>query len=260
SYFSVDLKTAYSNKIQEYVRTFCFLNLGNEQTPAVLVVLDAITTAKPEFRKYWQVNSLNPPQQTAEGVVLRNSAQGTTGRVSVRMLRPGPEDREVQILSGEAANSVFGQSFSPPAPHRPEGHGSRVMFSPKTAKADDVFLVAMPMSDDKAAELPIALTESPTTFALTVADRVVVLSKIGRLLDRPFEVRVPTDRNYQLLLTGLTPAAWSVGSRDNKVRSNAQVEPGKNTAFFLVPGGDLVVRPEAIPGAPEFQAAPDFMP
>ena len=45
SYFCVDLKSAYSNKIQEYVRTFCFLNLENQQTPAVLIVLDNMTTA-----------------------------------------------------------------------------------------------------------------------------------------------------------------------------------------------------------------------
>ena len=40
SYFSVDLTSAYSEKIKDYVRTFCFLNLGSSQTPAVLIVLD----------------------------------------------------------------------------------------------------------------------------------------------------------------------------------------------------------------------------
>ncbi len=257
SYFSVDLKSAYSEKIREYVRTFCFLNLGSEQTPAVLVVLDAITTARPEFKKYWQVNTLNPPQPSADGVVLTNSVEGLAGKVGVRMLLPRPEDRQMQILSGEAANSVFGQPFTPPAPTKPEGHGSRVMFSPKTAKTSDVFLTVMPMWDAQAEEPPIALAESPTTFALTVADRVVVLSKTGKLLDQPFDVRVPTDRNYHVLLTGLAPTTWSVSTRDGKVRFNARVEPGKNTAVGVAPGGDLVVRPEAIPDAPAFQAPPE---
>lgn len=260
SYFSVDLKSAYSDKIREYVRTFCFLNLGNEQTPAALVVLDAITAANPQFKKYWQVNSLNPPEATADGVVLSNSSEGLTGKVRIRMLRPKPEEREMQILSGEAANSVFGQSFTPPAPTKPEGHGVRVMFSPKTAQASDVFLTVMPMSNAEAPELPIELAESPTIFTLTLADRVVVLSKTGKLLDQPFQVRVLTDRSYQLLLTGLTPGAWSVRSPDSKVQFNARVEPGKNTALVVVPGGNFEVRPEAIPGAPEFQAAANFMP
>ena len=88
SYFCVDLKSAYSSKIREYVRTFCFLNLDNQQTPAALIVLDNMTTARPEFKKYWQVNTLNPPEKTADGVILRNSALGLSGKVSVCMLRP----------------------------------------------------------------------------------------------------------------------------------------------------------------------------
>ena len=260
SYFSVDLKSAYSEKITEYVRTFCFLNLGNEQTPAALIVLDNVTAAKPEFRKYWQLNTLNPPEQTADGVVLKNSALGLTGKVDVRMLRPAPDERVLQTLEGEAANSVFGQPFTPPDPAKPEGHGCRVTFSPKRAQASDVFLAVMPMSDEKAPPLPVGLAETPTTFALTLADRVVVLSKNGKLLDGPFQVHVPTGNRYQLLLAGLAPGDWSIHSRDNRIQFNARVAPGANTAFFVVPGGDLMVRPEAVPGAPEFHAPPDCMP
>lgn len=260
SYFSVDLKSAYSEKIKEYVRTFCFLNLGNEQTPAALIVLDNVTAAKPEFRKYWQLNTLNAPEETSDGVVLKNSALGLSGKVDVHMLRPGSDERELQILKGEDANSVFGQLFTPPDPAKPEGHGCRVMFSPKRAQASDVFLTVMPMSDEKAPELPVDLAESPTTFALTLADRVVVLSKNGKLLDGPFQVHVPTGKKYQLLLAGLAPGDWSIHSPDNKIRFNARVAPAKNTAFFIVPGGDLIVRPEAMPGAAEFDAPPDCMP
>ncbi|MFW5867929.1 MAG: discoidin domain-containing protein [Armatimonadota bacterium] len=260
SYFSVDLTSAYSEKIEEYVRTFCFLNLGNEETPAALIVLDNVTAANPEFRKYWQVNTLNPPEQTEDGVILRNSALGLSGRVDVRMLRPEPQERSVEILEGEEANSVFGQQFTAPRPEKPEGHGCRVMFSPETPQASDVFLTVMPMSDENAPELPVELDETGTTFALTLADRVVVLSKDGRLMEEPFEVSVPEDGEYQLLLTGLTPGDWSIRSEDNAVEFNARVEPEENTAFFVVPGGEFTVRPEARPDAEEFQAPTDFMP
>lgn len=260
SYFSVDLKSAYSDKITDYVRTFCFLNLGNEQTPAALIVLDNVTSAKPEFRKYWQLNTLNPPTETAQGVLLKNTALGLAGKVDVRMLRPEPDQRVLEILKGEAANSVFGQLFNPPDPSKPEGHGCRVMFSPKVAQASDVFLTVMPMSDENAPELPVTLTESPTTFTLTLADRVVVLSKTGRLMDGPFQVHVPAGRKYQLLLTGLAPGDWSIQSADRKTQFNVRVEQEKNTAFFMVPSGDLMVRPETIPGASQFHAPADLMP
>ena len=260
SYFSLDLKSAYSGKIQGYVRTFCFLNLNNPQTPAALIVLDNMTTAKPEYKKYWQVNTLNPPEKTAEGVILRNTDLGLGGRVSVRMLRPKADEREMEVLSGAAANSVFGHAFTPPDSAKPEANGHRVMFSPRTARANDVFLTVMPMSDDAAPELPVAVAETPAVFALTLADRVVVLSKTGQLLEQPFQVTVPSGRDHQLLLAGLAPGNWSIRSQHGKTQFNAKVEAGRNTAFFVVPGGRYAVQPEAIPGAPEFQAAPDFMP
>ena len=110
SYFSVNLTSAYSEKIVNYVRTFCFLNLDNAQTPAALIVLDNITTVSPEFRKYWQVNTLNPPETTVDGVILTNSSDDVTGKVVLRMLRPKAGERNLQVMSGKDANSVFGQS------------------------------------------------------------------------------------------------------------------------------------------------------
>jgi heparin/heparan-sulfate lyase len=159
------------------------------------------------------------------------------------MLRPKAEDRDVEILSGEAVHTVFGQRFTPPAPSKPEANGHRVLFSPKTAQASDVFLTVMPMSAEKALELPVNLTETPATFALTLADRIVVLSKTGGLIDRPFPVNVPAGRDYQVLLAGLAPGNWSIRGKDGKLRLNARIEAGKNTALVTAAGGDFTASP-----------------
>jgi hypothetical protein len=124
------------------------------------------------------------------------------------------------------------------------------MFSPKSARAGDVFLTVMTMSEDKAPELPLSLAETPGTFALTVADRVVVLSKTGRLIDQPFSVDVPADRKCQLLLAGLAPGNWNIRSGDGKFRFNARVEAGKNTAFVVATGGRFMVQPDTSAGRP----------
>lgn len=247
SYFAVDLKSAYSDKIREYVRTFCFLTLDDPQTPAVLVVLDNMTTAKPEFKKYWQVNTLNPPQTTADGVTLRNTAGGLNGRVDVRMLRPTADQRRLEILSGADAYSVFGQPFTPPDPKKPEANGHRVVFSPKTAQARDVFLTVMPIADAQAPQLPVTLVESPTTFTLTLGDRVVVLSKTGRPVDQAFSVSVAGDRSHPLLLAGLAPGRWEIRGQDGTLRIDAPVEAGRNTTFVVVPGGRITVCPPERP-------------
>ena len=260
SYFSVDLTSAYSEKIEGYVRTFCFLNLDNAQTPAALIVLDNMTTARPEFRKYWQVNTLNPPESTPDGVILTNSSDDGTGKVVLRMLRPEGSERELQVLSGKDANSVFGQFFTPPKPDRPEANGHRVMFSPANEQENDVFLTVMSMSDERAPDVPVDLVELPEAFVLTLADRVVVLSGTGKLLTQPLQVNVRADGSCQLLLAGLAPGVWSIRDLDSMVRFNSRVDANRNTVFFVVPGGEYTVQPEAISGAPEFHAAPDFMP
>ena len=216
SHFAVDLKSAYSDKIRSYVRSFCFLNLDNEQTPAVLIVLDALTTAKPEFEKRWQINALNPPERTAEGVVLHQSALGLTGKVNIRMLRPRPTDRELEILSGKMANSVAGTVFEAPKPNAPEGKGHRVVFSAKTARAQETFLTVLTMADEDAPELPVAVAETPNAFVLSLANRVVVMPRNEKLLGEPLTVEVPPGQGWQLLLAGLAPGAWSIQSADGK--------------------------------------------
>lgn len=260
SHFSVDLASAYGTKVKRFVRTFCFLNLDNPDTPAALIILDTVTAADPGFRKYWQVNTLNPPTGTGDGVALHNQALGQAGRVDVHMLRPPPGDRDVRILSGADANSVFGTAFTPPSPDRPEANGHRVMVSTRTPRERDVFLHAMVMSDEAAAAAPVAVREDEHAFTLAIADRVVVLNQTDGLLDRPLAVRVAGTGPAQLLLTGLRPGTWAIRSHDDRVRFNATVAAGRNTAFFVVPPGDYAVQPDALPGATHYAAPAGFMP
>lgn len=237
SYFSVDLTSAYSNKIRNYVRTFCFLNLENEDTPAALIVLDNMETSGPEVKKYWQVNTLNPPKPIPEGVLLSSSDSATTGFVSVQMLRPEAEDRQLNILSGKEANSVFGHELQPPKLDAPQANGHRVTFSPAKAQTNDTFLTVLTMVESKQTTLPVHVTETDKTFALSLADRVVVLSKSGGLLKDGFTVEAPADGNNNVVLTGLTPGTWKLTSSDGKVQKSMQVGEKKNTAFVMLPKG-----------------------
>jgi len=259
-YFSVNLTAVYSEKIKDYVRTFCFLNLDDDTHPAALIILDNMATVNPSFKKYWQINTLNPPELTKDGVILRNSDLGLDGKVTVRMLRPHPQERYVEILSGTESTTVFGNYFEPPKPDGAEANGHRIMFSPSKEQASDLFLTVMTMSDAKAADLPVSVEEFPDAFVVSLADRVVLMNKTGQMLTKALEVAVNADGESQLLLTGLAPGAWSIRSEDGKIQHNTQVEPNKNTAFFVVPRGHYVTKPEAIPGAAEFQPKPDLMP
>ncbi len=86
SYFKVDLTSAYSEKMKHYTRGFCFLNLQRDDIPAAILLTDDMTTANPDFKKYWQINTLEPPQQTDVGVILNNRSGDLLGKTHVNML------------------------------------------------------------------------------------------------------------------------------------------------------------------------------
>ena len=216
--------------------------------------------AKPEFRKYWQVNTLNPPEETEDGVILRNSALGKAGTVDVRMLRPKPGKRTVEILSGDDVHTVFGHAFTPPKPDRPEANGHRVMFSPSEPRNEDEFLTVMLMSDGQAEKPAIAVTEHSDAFILTVGDRTVVLSRSGDAIDEAIEVRIKGTGKNQLILAGLAPGAWSVRAKGGNGRLNVDILPKKNTAFLTLSAGSYTIAPGHIADAPKHAEETDLVP
>jgi len=249
SYFSVNLTSAYSNKIKNYVRTFCFLNMNKPDNPAVLIIVDNITTSKAKFKKYWQINSLNRPKITIDGIIINNSSAGLTGKVELKMLRPQAAKRTVKILSNQATFNVFGKQFTPPKQYQPEAHGHRVLFSPKKSRTHERFLTVMSMTAEKSSALPINLTEQSMLFLLTIADRMVVLSKTGKLLRKTFKLTVIPGEKYQVAFTGLAAGNWSIHSQDWQTKFNLKIKRGKNSLFMLLPAGNYTISPNVIPGA-----------
>jgi heparin/heparan-sulfate lyase len=249
SYFSVNLTSAYSKKIKNYVRSFCFLNMNKPDNPAVLIIVDNITTSKAKFKKYWQINSLNRPKITIDGIIINNSSAGLKGKVELKMLRPQAAKRTVKILSNQATFNVFGKQFTPPKQYQPEAHGHRVLFSPKKSRTHERFLTVMSMTAEKSSALPINLTEQSMLFLLTIADRMVVLSKTGKLLRKTFKLTVIPGEKYQVAFTGLAAGNWSIHSQDWQTKFNLKIKRGKNSLFMLLPAGNYTISPNVIPGA-----------
>ena len=165
------------------------------------------------------------------------------GKINVHMLLPTATERTVRVCSNQGTHNVFGESFTPPRPARPEANGHRVMFSPMQAETNDIFLTVMSMSDVKVSELPIDLQELPEIYVISVADRVVILSKSGALIKKSFKFNITTDSKSKLLLTALASGNWSVRSNDEKIDLTVTVKAGSNTAFVILPAGEFTVSP-----------------
>jgi len=246
SYFAADLTKAYSAKVAHYVRRFCFVNLQRPGNPAAMIVLDDVTAAQPDFRKYWQLTALQPPQETPDGVRLSNSSGGVTGHLDVRLLWPPRAARTMEILSGAEANSVFGQKFTPPLPQAAEAQGHRIMVAPRQPQARDRFLAVMQACDGE--PLPIVFHESEAAISVQIADRLIVLPQSAAPASLPLEIVVPGSGSQptQVHCAGLGPGTWRMTGPDAAQRT-VTVAAGRNIACLSLSAGKYQLAPPVKP-------------
>lgn len=252
SYFKADLTGAYTSKMSSYNRGFCFLNMGREDVPAVIVLTDDMVTAKPEFQKYWQINTLNKPVEADGGLILSNTFKGQTGKTHVNMLLPAVADRKLEILGGKEANNTFGQRFEVNSP-KAEANAYRIMVTPKKADRQDKFLTVFQMTAADAKPLPLVFKEAEGRYQLVIADRVLSMATGADLLQSAFAMEVPAGASYEFVLMGMKPGFWNVSSADGKTSFNCDVIPGKNTIYFKSTGGKFTVSPGRVYGVVELK-------
>lgn len=232
SYFSVDLKGAYSDKLSSYHRNFCFLNLERKDIPAIIILSDQMTTSNPAFKKYWQINALNLPEITNEGVILKSERDGKIGKTHLTMLIPSKEERTMEVFSGEEANSAFGLKYEVPITNQPEARGSRIMISPLKPAKENYFLTVLQVAEGGAAPLPIVHEQTEVSHVLIIGDRVVSMAKDQEPINRSFEINVKPKGRYKIVLTGMKAGQWEIRNAAGKVLSSQTVHDQKNTMFF----------------------------
>lgn len=260
SYFSVDLKKAYSDKITAYNRSMMFLNLDREDIPAALILTDDMSTAKPEFKKYWQINAHHKPELSEKGVVLQNQLGGLTGKAHVDILLPSVAERKLQVLSGDDANSSFQFRYDVPVSTLAEAKGHRIVVTPNKESNRDHFLSVIQLTSGDTKPLPVIHNVTPVSDIIVLADRVLSLNKGLKLIDQHFSLKIPAKGNYKIVLAGMQAGDWNVLSTDGKVKFNVKVMEGENTIFFT--GNSLVynITPGLLPNVKMLRIDENEMP
>ena len=170
---------------------------------------------------------------TDGGVRLHSESFGLASALDVNMVLPTPAERTVEVLSGDKTFNVFGRQYTPPNPSLPEGRGHRVMFSPRQARANDVFLTVMQVLDGAVEPLPCVTGATEVSYTVSLADRLVSLAKGTGLIDQPFALSVEK-AGTQVLCAGLKPGLWEVRPTAGRA-FDCQVQAGAHTLFFQAP-------------------------
>ncbi|SCD19147.1 hypothetical protein PSM36_0313 [Proteiniphilum saccharofermentans] len=242
SCFKVDLTGAYTSKVSNYTRSFCFFNLDRDDTPAVIILSDDISTSKAEFDKFWKINTLEKPFLSDSSIVLRNQKKGVVGKTHVKMLRPLPENLKLEISHRKDPENILG-TMDRISSDSPEANGYQIIFFPENEEKRHRFLTIFQMTSDDTPPLPINLQEDNDKYILRLSDRILCMSSGSQLIQSPFSMTVSDDSEYQILLTDLKPGFWNIYSPDKNINLNFKVEQGKNTCFFSASKGLYYISP-----------------
>lgn len=242
SYFKVGLAGAYTSKVSDYQREFCFLNFDDPKVPAAIILLDNMTTSNKNFKKYWQINTLNSPETSESGWLLYDNKGVDTGWTQVHMLIPTIENRETNILSGAEANSSFEIQFNLNSNLR-EANGHRIMVRPVENNFNDRFLTVFLMTSNQEHSISVEYLETSVSYVTLIDDHVVSMSSSGHLINNEFHINLPRQNLYKVLLTGLEPGFWNVQGTDSEFNFNFNIKPNENSIYFQTEGKNLTVSP-----------------
>jgi heparin/heparan-sulfate lyase len=151
-----DLTKAYSDKLVSYKRGFVFLNLHDAKRPAVLVVYDHITSAKPELKKTWLLHSIDEPQVDGAITTIRRNG----GKLVNQTLEPAAF--HIVKVGGPGHEFEYaGVNHPPSKPPVPadEAGSWRIELSPAQPAATDSFLNVIQIMDDSVDPLPVSRTK-----------------------------------------------------------------------------------------------------
>jgi hypothetical protein len=164
-YLAGDCTRAYNPaKLSVFTRQIVFVR------PSTFVIFDRVKATKPEFKKTWVLNLLNPPTGTAPNLVCTNG----NGKLFIQTVLPA--GAEQTLHQGADLYAYEGKRFPPRAA---AAAGSplpdcRLEVSPKTPQASDVFLHVLTATDGKVDTVPKADTKATASDVTVTVGAAVV--------------------------------------------------------------------------------------
>lgn len=223
SYLSGDITKAYSDKVKEVKRSFVFLNLKSEKVPAAMVVFDKVVSKNPEFKKHWLLHSIEQPQVSENGIVIKRTKDGDSGMLSNTVLLPAKENLDMQVIGGKGKEFwVNGTNYAnAPQAGRPDPRNERgewrVEVSPSALANEDYFLNVIQVADNNCNELHKAsLLKGENLVGAVIADRIVTFSKDGETINGKAEMDVQGNGTFKFVMTDMKPGTWQV-KKDGKI-------------------------------------------
>lgn len=241
NYFSVDLTSAYSQKLKSYVRDYIFVNTQREDIPAIILLKDQMETSSPEFKKYWQANTLHEPVIDSNGqITFTNSRGGKKGLTYLDFIYPNGSDLTMQILSGDSTFNIFGYQVEPPLQTQAEAFGHRLMVSPTSSNTKDIFLTLFQMTNEGVTPISAQYEKRSDMDYITI-DNVLIVIRDGT---QHFNghIELPIKDQTEVYIVGLAQGKWALKDAEGRQLKVLEVERDKNILYIPMTTGDFTLQ------------------
>lgn len=233
---------SYGPKVENFTRSFVFLNLGQKDHTAVLAVYDRVRAANPSFAKNWLLHTVEKPRVEADGFVV-TSQWG--GRMDASTLLPAKGNYAIKVVGGPGAEyMVDGKNYpTGQSGGGDEGAGWRLELSPTVPQKQDRFLVVMQVRDDQPSSHPLPVTslETPDCVGFQIADHAVLFPKGDGLLENAITLDLPGSRPMNVTVTGLAAGTWFARCQSNT--PPVSVTEAGHMAHFGALSGKVEIKP-----------------
>lgn len=259
TYIKGDITKAYSSKVSNVTRAMAFMPLDDENYPAVMVIMDKVTSANASFKKKWLLHSQQEPEINGNTTIINRDTDGYNGKLTVQTLLPenasvtkiGGEGKQFWIgnQAGDFENDGynFGLKSTPGSATALEAGWGRVEVSPSHNNLSDTFLNVLAVSD---ADNPVQPLDSKLIRgqkligvqtagkALLFADTDAPVTDKNRINDTASFV-ITGDNELDILIMGVKAGEWAV-SANGRTKIYIADEDG-GTIYFKGEAGEYVM-------------------
>lgn len=251
SYLKADLTKAYnSSAVSDYNRSFMFLNMYDEESPAALVVFDRLNTKNASHKTAWLLHGLNAPQISGSRATFSLNENGYTGKMTNDTLLPAnPSITTVEDGYVTAGGTKYSSGYSGEGVNESDGY--RIEVAPKSQSTLTYYLNVVQLSDAGAQVVTPTLIENDTFAGAVIKDRVVLFSKSGDLIggntSTEYSFNFADSNGYlcKIAVADVTEGTWEVSYSEDgseyKVMTTAKTSrfgenKGATISFAGMPG------------------------
>ena len=250
SYIKGDITKAYSDKVEEYQRSFVFFNFEDEKYPASLIVFDAIRSSSPTFKKTWLLHTEEEPVINGNSTTIIRDTIDYSGRLINQTLMPANGvtiNKSGQDFDGVSKYDVYGTLYEmKPKAETAEVGNWRIEISPTKAEKQSYFLNVIQIGDNDESIEPLQaklVEETNTYVGVEIKDHIAYFRKDGLSKGKNFTINPgKSDSERFFVITGLAEGKWTVYDEKGKVVATEYAYDKHDSISFKAKGAKFTLK------------------